>query len=322
MLPPRKGLIDTSAKAGELLIITPAGPFNGTTWEATLQLVLKSKFGADGYQYVPATPGDFGIEGFTKHTGLAFQCYCPDSHYERSELNKKQQDKITRDLKKLKDNETSLKGILGGTKIKDWYFITPEIAHNALLTHAQKKQDEVRAWELPHLDENFTVLVHDIGYYIQEINQHRISAGIPITVGQDKQSIPKVNDSPTAYDENLERKTQLRMSEKGERAVTALLAITKNSFLDHDSFFQTLYEKSPQTYFQVAKTLNGFEDNVEEWSVTTSGHPDELVEMIKARLSGRLLGDEQLKIDGTLTDDIVRRTVARWLAVCQLDFYS
>ena len=200
--------------------------------------------------------------------------------------------------------------------------MTPEIAHNALLTHAQKKQDEVRAWDLPHLDENFTILVHDIDFYIQEINQHRISAGIPISIGQDKQHIPTVNESPTSYDENLERKTALRMSEKGERAVASLLTKTKNAFLDHDSFFQTLYATSPQTYFQVAKTLNGFEENVEEWSLSTSDHPHNLVEMIKDRLSDRLLRDERLKIDGTLTDEIVRRTVARWLAVCQLDFYS
>lgn len=315
-------LIDTRGKAGELLIITPVGSFNGTTWEATLQLVLKSKFGADGYQHVPATPGDFGIEGFTKHTGLAFQCYCPDMHYEQKELNKKQQDKITRDLKKLKDNEISLKGILGSTKIKDWFFITPAIAHNALLTHAQRKQDEVRGWKLPHLDENFTVLVHDVGFYIKEINQHRISTGVPITIGMDNHSIPIVNEDATAYDENLERKTKLRMSDKGERAVAILLTKTKDAFLDHDSYFHKLYESSPQTYFQVAKTLKGFEENVEEWSLSTSDHPDKLVEMIKDRLSDRLMGDELLKIDGTLTDDIVRRTVARWLAVCQLDFYS
>lgn len=304
------------------MISTPAGPFNGTTWEATIQLVLKSKFGAHGYQHVPATPGDFGIEGFTKHTGLAFQCYCPDALYERSVLNKKQQDKITRDLKKLKDNQASLQGILGTTKIKDWCFITPEVAHNSLLVHAQKKQDEVRGWALPHLDENFTVLVHDIDFYIQEINQHRISAGVPISICQDDQAIPSVNESSTSYDDNLERKTQLRMSDKGHQAVSILLEKTKKAFLDHDSFFQSLYSTSPQTYFQVAKTLNGFEENVEEWSLTTTDHPDKLVEMIKDRLSDRLMSDERLLIDGTLTDDIVRRTVARWLAVCQLDFYN
>lgn len=298
------------------------GAFNGSTWEATIQFVLKAKFGVDGYQHVPATPGDFGIEGFTKHTGLAFQCYCPDTHYERKELNKKQQDKITKDLKKLMINQTSLQGILGGTKIKDWYFITPEIAHNALLTHAQKKQNEVRAWGLPHLDENFTVLVQDIGFYTHEINQHRLTMGAPISIGQDKQSIPKVNDSPTAYDENLQRKTKLRMIGKDERPTAALFSKTRDTFLDHDGFFQTLYEKAPQTYFQVAKTLNGFEKDVDEWSMTAAGTPDELVKEIREHLSKRLLSDDQLRIDATLTDDIVRRTVARWLAVCQLDFYT
>ncbi|MCY1460637.1 hypothetical protein D9M71_782120 [compost metagenome] len=112
------------------------------------------------------------------------------------------------------------------------------------------------------------------------------------------------------------------MSDKGHQAVSILLEKTKKAFLDHDSFFQSLYSTSPQTYFQVAKTLNGFEENVEEWSLTTTDHPDKLVEMIKDRLSDRLMSDERLLIDGTLTDDIVRRTVARWLAVCQLDFYN
>ncbi|WP_349571087.1 hypothetical protein [Azotobacter salinestris] len=287
-----------------------------------MQLVLKSKYASEGYQHVPATPGDFGIEGFTKYTGLAFQCYCPEFHYDRKELNTKQQNKITRDLKKLKDNQASLKGVLGETKIKNWYFITPEVAHNNLLTHAQKKQDEVRGWKLDHLHEEFTVLIHDAGFYIKEINQHKESAGLPISLGLDKHSIPKVNEGNTEYDDNLERKTNLRMADKGEAAAAGLLKLTTKAFLDHDSYFQSLYDYHPQTYFQLAKALNGFEDNVEEWSYTTSGHPHQLVEMVKERLSERLMADQLLSIDSVTTDAIVRRTVARWLAVCQLDFYS
>lgn len=246
------------------------GAFNGSTREATIQFVLKAKFGADGYQHVPPTPGDFGIEGFTKHTGLAFQCYCPDTHYERKELNKKQQDKITKDLKKLMINQTSLQGILGGTKIKDWYFITPEIAHNALLTHAQEKQNEVRAWGPPHLDENFTVLVQDIGFYKHEINQHRLTMGAPISIGQDKQSIPKVNESPPPTTTICNVRRNCAWSVRASVRLPPLFSKTRDTFLDYDGFFQTLYEKAPQTYFQVAKTLNGFEKDGDEWSMTAN----------------------------------------------------
>ena len=76
---------------------TKFGAFNGDTWEDLCQLVLKRKHQNVGYQEMPASPGDYGIEGYTVTTGWAFQCYCPDKHYERTELYNKQRDKITED---------------------------------------------------------------------------------------------------------------------------------------------------------------------------------------------------------------------------------
>ena len=302
------------------MINTSIGAFNGTTWEALMQLVFKLKYDAAGYQHVPPTPGDFGIEGFTRHTGLAFQCYCPDYHYQRTELFNKQRDKISADLKKLKDNEESLTAILAGTRIKEWHLITPDTTHNKLITHAVKKQTEVRSWDLPHIHEDFTVFIRDADYYMAEINQIRRIDGIPISMGRDNIEIPKVNQDKTEYDENLERKTKLRMADKGELATTGLLRLTKKAFLDHDAFFLQLYNSHPQTYFQVAKTVQGFEDAVDELSCELTGQPDHLVETVKNRLIQRLLNDKQLSIDEALADDIVRRTMARWLAVCQMDF--
>ena len=303
------------------MINTSVGAFNGTSWEALMQLVLKAKYGSEGYQHVPATPGDFGIEGFTRTTGLAFQCYCPDFHYERKELYEKQRDKMTQDLKKLKDNEKSLSTILGGTRIKSWYLITPDVIHNKILSHAVEKQTEVREWKLPHLHEDFTVYVHDAGYYMQDINQQKKFEGLPISLGQDLHEIPKVNEGNTEYDDNLERKTNLRMAERGALAAEGLLKVTKKFFLDHDSYFQNLYDSHPQTYFQLARALHGFENNIEEWKFTITGDPDQLVEKVKTKLQERLVGDELLSIDATTADEIIRRTMARWLAVCQVDFY-
>lgn len=77
---------------------TKFGSFNGSTWEDLCQLVFKRKYDAVGYQQMKASPGNFGIEGFTIGTGLAFQCYCPDKHYERAELYENIRDKITQDL--------------------------------------------------------------------------------------------------------------------------------------------------------------------------------------------------------------------------------
>ena len=116
-------------------------------------------------------------------------------------------------------------------------------------------------------------------------------------------------------------KTNLRMAEKGALAAEGLLRVTKKSFLDHDSYFQNLYDSHPQTYFQLARALHGFENNIEEWKFTITGDPDQLVEKVKTKLQERLVGDELLSIDATTADEIIRRTMARWLAVCQVDFY-
>ncbi|MGV6393656.1 hypothetical protein ACTUVN_002353 [Pseudomonas caspiana] len=305
---------------GRVLINTSIGAFNGTSWEALMQLVFKMKYASEGYQHVPPTPGDFGIEGFTRHTGHAFQCYCPDFHYERAELYRKQRSKITDDLNSLKNNEASLISILDGTRIRQWYLITPDVVHNKLISHAVKKQHEVRSWGLPHIHEDFTVFVYDAGYYMNEINQVRRIEGAPISMGMDNQEIPKVQADLTEYDENLERKTRLRMYEKSDVAMAKLLSVTKKAFLDHDPYFLQLYNSHPQTYFQVAKTLNGLEETVDELTCELTGNPDQLVETVKSKLIERLLSDKQLSIDATMADAIVRRTMARWLAVCQMDF--
>ena len=67
---------------------TKYGPFNGDSWEDLCQQIFKNKFESEGYQEMKASPGDFGVEGFTKKTGVAFQCYCPDSLYTQDELYK------------------------------------------------------------------------------------------------------------------------------------------------------------------------------------------------------------------------------------------
>jgi hypothetical protein len=233
------------------LINTSIGAFNGPSWEALMQLVLKKKYAAEGYQHVPASGGDFGIEGFTRETGHAFQCYCPDFHYERKELYAHQRKKITTDLNSLRNYATGLQSILGDTRIKNWYLITPDVINKDLIVHAVNKQNEVRDWGLPHLHEEFTVYVHDAGYYMNEINEVRQIEGVPITIARETLKIPELNDEKTDYEGNLERKTKLRIGDKGEAAFEGLLKLTRRAFLDHDPFFHQLYNSHPHTYWQV-----------------------------------------------------------------------
>lgn len=134
-------------------------------------MVFKRKFSEDGYIHIPATPGDYGLEGFTKTTGCGFQCYCPDKLYPSKDLYEKQRDKVTADLKKLQSNETDLLKTLGTTKLRRWHLVTPTIAHNDLIKHAQTKEAEVLNWNLSIIAPDFQVLIHDADHYAAEIRE-------------------------------------------------------------------------------------------------------------------------------------------------------
>jgi hypothetical protein len=55
------------------MIQTKYGTFDGNSWEELCQRVFKLKYGDDNYQEMPASPGDYGIEGVILNTGVAFQ---------------------------------------------------------------------------------------------------------------------------------------------------------------------------------------------------------------------------------------------------------
>lgn len=188
------------------MYITSFGAFNGTSWEALCQQVFKKKYGCDGYQQIPASPGDFGLEGFTLKTGYGFQCYCPDKQYPHQELYEKQRDKITRDIGKLKTNQADFAKILGTTKLEYWVFVTPEIDKNALLTHARQKEIDVQKWSLPFLLPDFRILLHDAEYYLVEISELRSAAGEALDFDEAPQQLPGLSESSEVYENNIRRK--------------------------------------------------------------------------------------------------------------------
>jgi len=198
-------------------------------------LVFKRKFSDDGYVHIPATPGDYGLEGFTKTTGCGYQCYCPDRVYPTKVLYEKQRDKITMDLKKLQTNEADLLKILGTTKLRRWHLVTPSIAHNDLIKHAQTKEDEVRNWNLSIITPDFQVLIHDADHYATEIRDMQAAVGNSLDFGGIPAVLPELNDKSEVYQQNVMRKTRARLAhvtpDKLEGKVNRLYAKTLREFL-------------------------------------------------------------------------------------------
>lgn len=324
---------DQSAKGREARMhLTKFGPFDGNSWEALFQLIFKTKHIDDDYQEMPASPGDFGIEGFVGRTGVAFQCYCPSKTYDPTTLFKKQKEKITKDIEKLKTYESEIKERIGNALIHRWIFITPEIDRNKLLVHAQEKANEARGWGLSILGPEFRILLHDGDFYTKEIHEQKSLKGEAIYVEGVSLTLPDLNGDLTEYEEHILRKSKIRvaasqgvvnvdMADPRQKAkVQRIYARTMDNFLSFGQFRSELDTISPVLFHKVDRILGTFEGEVYEWSDTLRATPDELTEKIKCDLKRRL--EEELKshVDYVLSTRIVEHAVANWLGLCQLDY--
>jgi hypothetical protein len=298
---------------------------DGPSWEALCQQVFKRKFGSDGYQEMPASPGDFGIEGYTASSGLAFQCYCPDNHYTRSELYDKQRDKITEDLQKLKDYEKQLQERLGTTKIEKWLFVTPEIDRNKLLKHAKTKEAEVRKWGLPFLSDNFTVLVQDGDHYLIEINQIRTAAGEAVVFDDTAPVLAELTGSDEEYEKNVIRKSKIRLSPKKEQEnfdirVEQMSQRTIERCLEADGFLRKVSDSSPSTYMKLVRLINEYEQHVVDTSATWAGTAEELTDKVQQGLTDLIHKELSPEFEWAYSSKAARLMTSRWLAVCELDY--
>lgn len=307
------------------MFVTKLGPFNGKTWEDLCQLVFKIKHSVEGYQHIQADPGDFGLEGYTIHSGIGFQCYCPEKHYGTKELYEAQRDKITTDIKKLKTNQTEIAKRIGMTKIGEWFFVTPVVDRNALLAHVRQKEIEARAWKLPILKDDFTIHLRDADFYLKEINEVRSLNGVALNFDSFSPALAELTGPQHEYEGNVLRKSELRLAPKGTspnlaELVNRLYSLTLKSFLEGDGLLRRIEQDAPTVYFRLVRLVNEYENHVQEKSTTWDDTAEALTNHIRDGLSARIHSELAPEVDGTTADQIARHIVARWLAICQLDF--
>lgn len=307
------------------MLTTSVGVFNGTTWENLFQLVLKRKYRDEGYQHIPTSPGDCGLEGFTSITGLGFQCYCPEKTYTRKELYVKQRDKINEDLKKLKKFENNLQGFLGDTKIKTWIFVTPELANNDLIGYVRTKEAEVKGWQLSIIDNDFKIMLHDADYYKLEIEEIQSSKGEVLDFCTSPPTWEELTGPEEIYERNIKRKSEARLALKltlpsYEKLVDSLCESTRQSFLEADMAIRQIENTSPVLHYKLIKLINEFEIQVKEDVITFEGSAEALTKQVTEKLTSRIMKDLHPAFNETTASQVSRYVVSRWLAVCQLDY--
>lgn len=307
------------------MFVSKFGSFDGSSWEGLCQQIFKRKYESDGYQEMKASPGDFGIEGFTVSTGWAFQCYCPDKHYERSELYEHIRDKVTADLGKLGKFKNELEKRLGKTKIHRWIFVTPEIDKNEILVHVRKKEDEIRSKNLPFIAPDFTIFIYDGEFFLVEINEIRAATGVSLIFDEYPPVLSELIGEQEEYEKNVRRKSTARLIHKADKPefqsqVNQLAQRTIEAFLSTDGYFKRIEENSPVTYVKLIRLINEYEQYVIDVSVTWSATAQELTEKVHEGLTQRIAKELAPDFDWTNASKVARHMIARWLAICELNY--
>ena len=308
------------------MIKTEFGVFDGDKWEAISQICFKQNFREEGYQEVKASPGDYGIEGFTR-TGKVFQCYCPDEMYTSSVLYDKQRDKITTDLKKLKTYENQLRGFLGATKINKWYFVTPVYGKNEIITHCTTKRDEVKSWNLSIIDnDNFEVIFEDISFLHPHLNLAIDSTGQKINLSPNKPI--KDNDKlkwkgkEITLVENAQRKHALRFDKTTpnvDKRIDDLTEKTIASFLGGNILLRMWQNEYPTEYEKFLSIISLVENEVEEKCMFPVQDKNELYFSFK-KLVEEKINIAFPKLEQEMIMNLTNQVLADWILRCPINF--
>lgn len=201
----------------------------------------------------------------------------------------------------------------------------PEIDRNALLAHAKAKEAEVRAWKLPILTDDFTVLLHDGDHYLVEINEVRAACGEALVFDDTAPVLAALTGQQEQYEINVHRKSGYRLAEKAQvpdfqTRVQLLSQRTIEQFLEADGYFRRVASASPMTHVRLIRLINEYEQYVIETSATWSGTAEELTIQVRDGLA-KIISDELApEFDKANTLKVARYMTARWLAVCELDY--
>lgn len=311
------------------MFVTNYGSFDGNTWEDMFQIILKRKFMKVGYVKVKASPGDFGIEGYTKD-GSTFQCYCPSINIDGKTFYEKQRTKITDDINKLKTNTKELYEILGGVKLKRWALVTPYLSHRDLINHCNTKRDLVKSWNLPFVDNDaFEVLVHEADDYALEIGEYfdstkRKFSIIPNKDETNEQRLVEWQTTEIDLVNNAIEKNQIRvnsLSNKSDikRKVNTLTNETIKYYLNGESILRIWQSSQPENHQRFIELLASVEDELREKCILNIVDPNAFVNEVSEYIDAKIRNAFSHLDESTIVR-LKNYSVSFWILRCPLYF--
>jgi len=268
-------------------------------------------------QLVPdAHSGDLGLEAFS-HDGHAYQCYAAQEPLSTKDRFKKQRDKLTRDLNKLKNKSSDVQALLGQVVIEKYVFLVHRHDSKNLITHANTKAKEVASWGLPFISQDFYIVVETLDNYAVEQQSLHV---VPVPLIE---ASPVEEESAAAWAEE-NASLMDTASAKLERIISSVptrelvLSSLLTQYLEGDNSLEKLKATSPDAYQAVLRSRSHKESLLilEHPPTESNVHTD--LSKIADELAANLATDANL--DRSIAEKLAWAAVADWLMRCPLDF--
>ena len=231
--------------------------WDGNEWEAHVLRLLQDQYGHENVQKVPAKhKGDCGLDYFCLNKCLVIQCYAVEEPVEISVRANKQKSKITIDINKFCDSSKGAAAMFAGYAIKRWILVVPNHDSREVVQHALKKTAEVIKKQLPYIDPNFQILVHDKDDFDQSSWNRRLhlrSRIRPNVTMPTEAEIAEMADGNQILTDNLRRKLGSRFDSEGELddAIDQALRF----FLESQNAVSQLRNSAPDAFEEVTRLV-------------------------------------------------------------------
>lgn len=298
------------------------GAWLGNDWQEYCLLLLGRRWSVLAPHSLQRVPdrhqGDLGLEAFSLH-GHGYQCYAAEEPLTTQACYEKQRDKLTSDLRKLRDRQAEVGALLGTVALHRYVFLVPRHDSRRLIEFANEKAQEVKSWGLPFIADDFTIVIETAAdYAAEQAHLHNIPKPLIVPVPTEPEEAKAWADEHD--DLRQEAQGKLQKIIPSDATVDAVLESLIGQYLAGENALERMRIASPDGYAALLAKKAHQERLLVLKYPTSSGTPNQgsLTE-ISDDVANELRDVNPL-VDGSLAQTLAWSSIADWLMRCPLDF--
>jgi len=296
--------------------------WSGKDWQEHICTVLHEHFFGLGlrFQDVPdQVGGDNGMEGFSTD-GHGFQAFADENSNNKKERAEKQCRKISDDLPKLYTYRKEWAARLRSLKLRTWTLVVPAFEAKAVLDHAVKEGEKIRAQKLSFVAGDFRALVCDTRPFKGAIARvgNRPTIKLP-TRDIEAKHVEKYELRNPKLVKTMDQKLERIPTVRDTSRVIDVRRQYLRSYLYRENMLQSLLGQHPALRERIDELLSAKGAQLANESELDDKPANHRVLQVQSDLKSEL-STVARSLNQKDREDIARGSVGWWLLNCNLNF--